>query len=524
MGRRGGIAVNRAVFVAAGILISRISGFVRMRVFAHYFGLRSDAADAFNAAFRVPNFLQNLFGEGALSASFIPVYATLVSRGQRAEADRVAGAVGALIAAVVSVFVLAGVFATPLMIAAIAPGFTGDKRELTITITRVLFPGAGMLVLAAWCLGILNSHNRFMLSYTAPVLWNAAMITTLLVSGGGSSLPRLAVLMAWGSVVGSTLQFAVQVPVVLRVAPDLRVAFDLTSQHVRAVGRNFLPVFISRGVVQVSAYIDALLASLLPTGAVTGISTAALLYTLPVSLFGVSVAAAELPAMSGVATLDAAGAEAVRARLDAGLRRIAFFVVPSSVAFLTLGDVVAGALLQTGRFTHEDAVYVWAILAGSSIGLVASTLGRLYSSTYYALRDTRTPLRCAMVRVTITTLLGYVCAIPVPRLIGIDPSWGAAGLSASAGVAGWVEMIMLRASLKARIGSTGMPFGYVWRLWGAALTGAALGWAVKLSLPPVHPVVLAAAVLTPYGLTYFGATHALRIPEASGTVRRIFRR
>src|ERR671930_2630539 len=130
---------------------------------------------------------------------------------------------------------------------------------------------------------------------------NVAMIATLLLFGASSSLPRLAVLLAWGSVVGSFIQFAVQVPVVMRVAPDLRVALDLASDQVRIVTRNFAPVFISRGVVQVSAYIDALLASLLPTGAVTGIANAQVLYTLPVSLFGMSVAAAELPTMSGEA-------------------------------------------------------------------------------------------------------------------------------------------------------------------------------------------------------------------------------
>jgi putative peptidoglycan lipid II flippase len=516
--------VNRAVFVAAGILVSRIAGFVRMRVFAYYFGLRSDAADAFNASFRIPNFLQMLFGEGALSASFIPVYAALVSRGQRADADRVAGAIAALIAAVVSLIVLTGVLATPLMIAVIAPGFTGEKRALTITITRVLFPGAGLLVLSAWCLGVLNSHHRFLLSYAAPVVWNAAMIATLLAFGRGSELPRLAVLLAWGSVVGSGLQFLIQLPVVLRVAPDLRFALDVRSAHVRTVARNFVPVFISRGVVQLSAYIDALLASLLPTGAVTGISNAALLYTLPVSLFGVSVAASELPGMSGAADVDETGAEAVRARLDAGLRRIAFFVVPSSVAFLALGDVVAGAVLQTGRFTRADAVYVWGILAGSSIGLVASTLGRMYSSTFYALRDTKTPLRYALVRVSVTTVLGYLFAIPVPRWLGIDPGWGAAGLTVSAGIAGWFEMFLLRSTLRARVGSTGLPTVYLASLWAAALGGAAVGWAVKLALPPVHPVVQGAAVLLPYGLTYYGIALGLHVPEASGTLRRLFRR
>lgn len=516
--------MRRAFFVAAGILLSRLAGLVRLRVFAYYFGLQSDAADAFNAAFRIPNFLQNLFGEGALSASFIPVYAALVSRGERTAADRVAGAVGVLLGLVVAVLVLIGVLATPLLIAAIAPGFVGEKRALTVTIVRILFPGAGLLVLSAWCLGVLNSHHRFLLSYAAPVMWNAAMIATLVAFGARASLPQLAILLAWGSVAGSALQFAVQVPTVLRVAPEVRLAFAIASDEVRTVVRNFVPVFFSRGVVQVSAYIDALLASLLPTGAVTGLSNAQLLYTLPVSLFGMSVAAAELPAMSGAAGVDASGAEAVRRRLDSGLRQIAFFVVPSAVAFLALGDVIAAALLQTGRFRHEDAVYVWGILAGSAVGLLASTLGRLYASTYYALRDTKTPLRYAMVRVVLTTVLGYLCAIPLPRALGVPALWGAAGLTASAGVSGWVEMLMLRRTLNGRIGRTGLPAGYVARLWGAAVAGAAAGWAVKLALPPLHPAIAAAAILGVFGGIFVGGTLALGVPEARSALRAPFGR
>lgn len=514
--------MNRAPLVAAGIMISRIGGFIRLRAFAHYFGLRSDAADAFNAAFRIPNLLQNLFGEGALAASFIPVYASLVARGDRREADRVAGAVAAAVAVIVTIVVVAGIVAAPVVVAVIAPGFRGEKRDLTILITRILFPGAGMLTLSAWCLGILNSHHRFMLSYAAPVVWNAAMIVTLLAFGARESLPRLAVLLAWGSVAGTVLQFAVQLPTVRRVAPDLRVALDLASGHVRTIGRNFVPALVSRGVVQVSAYIDALLASLLPTGAVTGLSNAQLLYTLPVSLFGISVAASELPAMAGV--LDSAGAGAVGQRVQAGLRRIAFFVVPSSIAFLALGDVVAGAVFQTGRFTHDDAVYVWGILAGSSIGLVASTFARLYSSAFYALRDTRTPLRCALVRVVSTILLGYLFAIPGPRMLGIDARWGAAGLTASAGVAGWMEMFLLRASLRARVGPMGPPLGHVVRLWAIAIVSAAVAWAIKIALPAIHPVPLAAIVLGAFGASYMGVAFAVGVPEAASTLRRVLPR
>jgi putative peptidoglycan lipid II flippase len=504
-----------AVLVAAGILLSRLAGLVRLRVFAHYFGLQSDAADAFNAAFRIPNFLQNLFGEGALSASFIPVYASLLRRGRQDEADRVAGAVGAILALAVAVLVLVGLVTTPLLIGALAPGFASEKRELTLHIVRILFPGAGLLVLSAWCLGVLNSHRRFLLSYAAPIMWNAAMIVTLWWFGGRGDLDDLAVMLAWGSVVGSALQLAVQVPAVLRVAPHLRCSVDAVFVHVREVLRNFVPVFVSRGIVQISAYIDVMLASLLPTGAVTGLANAQLLYTLPVSLFGISVSAAALPEMSGEAT-----SEAIRRRLDAGLRRIAFFVIPSAVAFLALGDVIAAALLQTGRFRPTDAHYVWGILAGSAVGLLASTLGRLYASSYYALRDTRTPLRYALVRVILTAALGYVSALHLPVLLAIPLRWGAAGLTASAGVAGWVEMLLLRRSLNARIGRTGLQSRYVIQLWSAAATSAAVAWAVKLQLPLMHPIWAALLILGPYGVTFLAATWILKIPEAMTVLRR----
>src|SRR5256712_8144419 len=144
-----------AFLVAAGILCSRLAGLVRLRVFSHYFGLESDAADAFNAAFRIPNFLQNLFGEGALSASFIPVYAALVARGERHDADRVAGAVATLLALAVAILVLVGVLAPPVLIAGIAPGFTRGKRDPTIPIIPVLFSCAGLLELFPWCPGVL---------------------------------------------------------------------------------------------------------------------------------------------------------------------------------------------------------------------------------------------------------------------------------------------------------------------------------------------------------------------------------
>ncbi len=178
--------------------------------------------------------------------------------------------------------------------------------------------------------------------------------------------------------------------------------------------RNFIPVFIGRGVVQISAYVDTLLASWLPMGAVAALSYAQILYLLPVSLFGMSVSAAELPQMSAALGSEEEVAAALRKRLNSGLRQIAMFVVPSVAAFLILGDVIVAAIYRTGAFKQHDVIYVWGILAGSTVGLLASTLGRLYSSTYYALRDTRTPLRFAVIRVILTTVLGILCAFPLP--------------------------------------------------------------------------------------------------------------
>ena len=506
-----------AFIVGLGIFLSRIAGLVRDRVFAHYFG-NSDAADAFRAAFRIPNFLQNLFGEGVLSASFIPVYARLEAEGKRKEAAAVAGAVAGILSLVVSILVLAGILAAPILIDLIAPGFSGEKRELCIQLVRIFFPGAGMLVLSALCLGILNSHGKFFLSYTAPVLWNIMIIISLIVFRNTVQF-RLAEWAAWGAVAGSAIQLLVQLPVAISLLKELRISVSTRLLEVRAVIRNFVPIFMSRGVVQISAYIDSLLASLLPTGAVAALAYAQTLYTLPVSLFGMSVSAAELPAMSKATGKKEDIEQGLRARLEKGTRNISFFVVPSVVAFLSLGDVIASTIYQTGRFAHDDVIYVWTILAGSTIGLLANTLGRLYSSAFYALRDTRTPLKFAFLRVVLTSALGYFSALHLPALLGVSSRLGVAGLTASAGVSGWLEFILLRRSLGRRIGKTRIDYSYMFLLWLSSIGAATLAWAVKLTIHTGAPVLAGIAILGTYGVMYFAIAFALRIPEAKNLKR-----
>jgi putative peptidoglycan lipid II flippase len=510
-----------AALVAAGILLSRIFGLVRQRALAHYLGL-SNPADAFSAGFRIPNLLQNLFGEGVLSASFIPVYSRLLARGDADEARRVAGAVFAFLSLIVALVVLAGLLATPWLIDVIAPGFKGETRVLAIRIVRVLFPGMGLLALSAWCLGILNSHRRFFLPYVAPVVWNIAIIVALLAYGGRVADAELAVVAAWGSVAGSALQLLVQVPLVMSLVPGIRPLLRV-GEHVRTVARNFVPAFLSRGVVQLGAYVDTLIASLLPTGAVAALMNAQMLYTLPVSLFGMSVTAAELPEMASDAARDDIATERLGPRLHAALRRIAYFIVPSAVAFLAFGDVIAAALFETGEFSRADSVYVWALLAGSAVGLLASTMARLYSSAFYALHDTRTPLRFATVRVLLGMGAGAMLALYGPPTLGIPARWGAAGITVASGLAGWVEYTLLRSALRSRLGIRPRMTSHILLLWGSAAVAALAAWGIKTVLGTVHPWLTAGLVLGAFGGVYFAVTLLAGIDEARALVARVAR-
>jgi putative peptidoglycan lipid II flippase len=296
------------------------------------------------------------------------------------------------------------------------------------------------------------------------------------------------------------------------------------AQHVAIVMQNFGPAVLGRGVVQISAYVDTLIASYLPTGGQSSLGYALTLYNLPVSLFGMSVSAAELPEMAGGAGADDERKAWLRERLRIGLRQIAFFVVPTTWAFVFLGHVVVGALYQSGRFTAADTDYVWAILAGCSVGLLATTLGRLYSSTFYALHDTRTPSRFALVRVGTNVALGWFLALRAPALLGLEERWGAAGLTIAFSATGWLEFALLRRSLVRRIGSPEPNRGYLSRLWLGTGTAVAVGWGLLLLLPDLHPIPRAVVVLGAFGLTYLGVTLGLQVPEARALLARVRRR
>ncbi len=483
-----------AFWVGAGIFLSRIFGLIRMRVLAHFLG-DSNPADAFYAAVKIPNFLQNLLGEGVLSASFIPVYADLISKGDKELSQKLANVIFSLLAVLVSVLVVLGILGAPFLVSALTPGFTGEKQELTVLLVRIIFPGTGFLVLSALCLGILNSHHRFFMSYVAPVFSNLAVIAVLIFYRSEPEQAMMAQYAAWGLLLGSFLQLAVQLPLTFRFSPRLRFDFSTSFQPVRIVVLNFFPVVFGRGVVQVSAYIDNILASFLPGGAIAAIGYAQTIYMLPISLFGMSISAAELPGMSQAFGRDDLH-QVLRERINSALKRMAFFVIPTVVGFLALGDSIVALLFQTGQFDQSTTMYVWSVLAGYTIGIFASTRGRLYSSAYYSLRDTRTPLKISLLRVSLAAILGVVLGLLLPGWIQIDASFGTAGLATAAGLSSWVEFSLLRRGLNRRIGPTGLPIRYALKLWGVATLSAIFALTLKHHFGFQNPLLLLAV----YGL------------------------
>jgi putative peptidoglycan lipid II flippase len=507
-GGRGSGGGRHAARVAAGILVTRVLGYVRERVFAHYFG-NGAAADAFRAALRIPNALRNLLGEGTLSASFIPVYAGLNEKNKDA-ARALAGAILGLLLFASSLLAVIGIAFAPAITAVVAQGFDGPRRELTTVLVRILFPMTGLMVVSAWCLGILNTHRRFFLPYAAPALWNIAGIAAMVgaatwMKGGG--LYGLSLALAWGTVAGSILQIAIQIPTCWRLLGGIRLRLSLAPEGVRNVIVAWLPLLVGAGVAQLSGLVDTFLGSFTGTGGLASLGYAQLVQVLPISLFGVAVTAVALPDLSRDAIAEGEAAnEQLRARIAVGFRRIAFFVIPSAFAFAALGPQIIAALFQTGRFDADDTVLVGGVLAAYSIGLLGQATVKLFASGFYALRDTRTPVRIAVTSLVMSTLLSWL----------FMRRFGPAGIAFGSSIAWTFNTVLHLYDLDNRIGAILQRTD--WRALGlvvvAAAIAALLGVAGARLVAGWRPIPQGVAVLGIFGLVYGALTTAFRHPDA----------
>lgn len=476
-------------------------------VFARWFGT-TGFADAWTAALKVPNVLQNLLGEGSLSASFIPVYAELEHQGRSADARRLAGAVFGLLVAVAGALALLGVLAAPWIVDVVALGMAGERRDATVGLIRVLFPMMGFLVLSAWALGVLNSHRRFLLSYAAPVLWNAAIVTGLLTGALGLGLRGQPLLMAmgWGALAGGLLQFLVQLPLVWRLLGGVRPSLDTHAPGVREAVRNFVPVVGARGLESVSGLLrEVTLASLLAPGALAVLGYVQTLHVLPISLFGLAVAAAELPEIAR----ERADTDLIAERVRAGLARVQYWVVPTVVGYVLFGRHLLVLLFQSGAFNLDDTLVTWGTLAAFALGLLATSSSRMLANAFYGLRDTATPARVAAVRIVTSLVFGAIFMVPLDRIQVGERFLGAAGLGLGSAVAAWLEYGTLRRRLRDRVGPHGPGVGEGARVWAAAALAAGLGLGAERLLAGLPPRLVALGTLGAFGVGYLALTRLL---------------
>ncbi len=540
---------NRAVQVAAGIFSSRIAGLIREQVLAFSFGV-SPHADVLTTAFRAPNALQVLLGEQSLSAAFIPAYARLLEEGKEEEAGRLAGAIFGLLLALAALLTLLGILLARPLVAIFAAGYLGDAEavaageltvdrfELAVSMVRIIFPMTGLLVLSAWTLGVLNSHRRFFLPYFAPVLWNAAVIAAVLWAGGpwltagAGDAARTRVLFAacFGALIGGGLQFFVQVPSAARLLRGFRLSFSTRVAGVRGVLRAFGPALAGRGVVQLSLYLDHLLATLLAVGALGAIRWGSILYALPISLFAMSVAAAELPELSrargaGEGAGDAEARGKLVERSQVGLRQIAFLVAPTTIGYLAFGFLLVGVMFRHGQFGLQDNWLVYLVLCAYTLGLPGSAASRLLQNLFFALRDTKTPARIAGMRVAVAAVVGaaamyWLDRFAVADLLRLDLAdeermlfLGAPGLALGSAVGAWLEVALLSRSLRLRLPEFRLPTAVVGKLLALALAAtlpAALLW---WFLPPWPILASGPVILGVFASGYLLLAWWLDLPE-----------
>ena len=458
---------RNAMIVGAGILLSRLSGLIRELIFAGLLGTRV-AADAFKAALQIPGLLQNILGEGTLSASFIPAYSRLIDGQENDdEPGLVAGTIVTLLGLVTSVIVIVGILAARPMTKVLLPLLPDETFDLTVNLVRIMWAGLGFIVLSSWCLGVLNAHRKFFLSFAAPILWNAAQIVfALLAWAQGWSDASVAKAAAWGVLVGGALQFLVQIPVVMRVSPSIRLGVKRGSKAVREIVSKFFPAVMGRGVIQFSGFLDLFLAGFLATGAFTALSLAQIIYMLPIGLFVMSIISADLPEFSR----DRDDISAMTTRFITSSERIGFYLIFSSIAFITMGEPLVDFLFERGKFTSEDTLYIWIVLAAYSLGLYATGMSRLYQNLCYSFGDVKGPARLAGLRVLVAGFVGFLLMFQLDRVaidgnsiirIGDFPSFsplpefaraldttpqplGALGLALGSSLGAWIEYFLLK--------------------------------------------------------------------------------
>lgn len=439
--------VRSAGIVSVAVFASRITGLVREKVMAHYFGA-GFIYDAFLLGFRIPNLTRDLFAEGALSSAFVPIFTQTLAREGRAEAARLSNLVATALMFIVGAFCVLGMIFSPVLVELLAGGFhkVPGKFELAVTMTRVMFPFLLLVALAAQAMGVLNACNRFAVPALASTFFNLGSVLSGLVLGfwfGPALGLRPITGMAAGVVLGGAVQLLWQVPSLRREGFGYHFAVDWSHPGLRKIIRLMGPAILGNAAVQINVMINTNFASQIPgNGPVSWLGYAFRFMQLPLGIFGVAIASATLPSISRSAA--AGNMEEFRGTLARSLGMVFLLTMPSSIGLVVLGDSMIGAIYEGGKFQAFDTHQTALALSCYAIGLAGYSALKVLNPAFYALHDTRTPMVVSLASI----FVNYVVA---STMIGVG-GLGHAGLALSTSAVALFGSVALFFVLRGRIG------------------------------------------------------------------------
>jgi putative peptidoglycan lipid II flippase len=514
--KENSLIIKAAGVVGAATLLSRILGYIRDAVIAWYFGA-GHSSDAFIAAFRIPNLLRKLFGEGAISNAFIPVLTDYLTEDGPDESLRLARSALFVMSILLVVLSIFGILLAPLIVKVIAPGFfdSPGKIPLTIALTRIMFPYIFFIGLVALCMGILNVFGHFAAPALAPVLLNLAMICSVIFICPYLSNPVMG--LAIGVIMGGVLQLGLQLPFMIRKGLLLRPKGKLLHPGLKKIGALMPPIIFGGAVYQINVLVDGLLGSLLKEGSVSYLYFADRLVQFPLGIFAIAAATAVLPSLSRQATIH--DVDALKDTFGYAVRLIIFLTIPSMVGLIILREPIVALLFQRGEFSSIATQLTAQALLYYAMGLGAFSAVKIVAATFFALKDTRTPMIMALVSIGANIGLGIILMRPLAH----------GGLALATSLASILNLGLLVHALRSKLGSLG------WRsimrsayrtLLSAGFMGVVVWGAVFVFIPPEGGEVmelllgLIGCILT--GLIIFGTcSYLIKSPELLNVVAEV---